>query len=366
MRYVRMPIEVESPEEFGYGKIRYNLSESSIADQSLSTLGLSVPDLTLLYAEHRGNKALRSLVVADNNNLSADDVLITSGAATALFICATALLKPSDHLVVVRPNYATNLETPRAIGAKLTCIDLSFDDEFRLDFDRLAAAITSQTRIISVTCPHNPTGVMLSDGELRRLVALAEASRCYLLVDETYRDLSYEGALPLAATLGQHVISVSSLSKAYGIPGIRIGWLITRDQQLQQVFLAAKEQINICGSVIDEWIAEQVLARRASILEPTLREMRERLQLVAQWIDREPLLEWVRPTGGVVCLPRMRLEPAGGTALFYWRLLETGGTYVGPGHWFEMPDRFFRLGYGWTTRADLGAGLKAISRALRG
>ena len=361
-----MPIEVESPEEYGYGKIRYNLSESSVADQSLSTLGLSIPDLTLLYPEHRGSHALRSLVVAGSENLSTADVLITSGAATALFICATALLKPSDHLVVVRPNYATNLETPRAIGANMTCIDLSFDEGFRLDLDRLAAAVTSQTRIISVTCPHNPTGVMLTEGELRRLVALAEESRCYLLVDETYRDLSYDGALPLAASLGQHVISVSSLSKAYGIPGIRIGWLITRDPELQQVFLAAKEQINICGSVIDEWIAEQILARRAGILKATLVEMRERLELVAQWIDRESLLEWVRPTGGVVCLPRMRSEPPGGTASFYRRLLETGGTYVGPGHWFEMSDRFFRLGYGWTTRADLGAGLNAISHALRG
>lgn len=366
MRYVRMPIEVESPEEFGYGKIRYNLSESSIADQSLRSLGLAVPDLTLLYPEHRGSKALRSLIAAGNGNIDADDVLVTGGAATALFICATALLKPSDHLVVVRPNYATNLETPRAIGAGMTCIDLSFEDGFRLDFERLAAAITPQTRIISVTCPHNPTGVTLRDGELRRLVALAEASRCHLLVDETYRDLSYDGTLPLAASLGQHVISVSSLSKAFGIPGIRIGWLITRDPELQQVFLAAKEQISICGSVIDEWIAEQVLARRADFLDATRSEMRERLRRVEQWMDGEPLLEWVRPSGGVVCLPRMRSEPPGGTASFYRRLLEVGGTYVGPGHWFEMSDRYFRLGYGWPTRDDLADGLEAISRALRG
>lgn len=366
MRYVRMPIEVESPEEYGYAKIRYNLSESSITDQTLSTLGLSVPDLTLLYQEHRGSEALRWQIVAGNDGLSAADVLVTSGAATALFIVATALLSRADHLVVVRPNYATNLETPRAIGCSVSYIDLSFEEGFHLDFDRLAAAITPQTRIISVTCPHNPTGVMLSEGELRRLVALAEAKGCYLLVDETYRDLSYEGVLPLAASLGRHVISVSSLSKAYGIPGIRIGWLITRDPQLQQVFLAAKEQISISGSVIDEWIAEQVLARRTSILEPTLVEMRTRLNLVAQWIESEPLLEWVRPKGGVVCFPHMRSDPPGGTAAFYHRLLDTYGTYVGPGHWFEMSDRFFRLGYGWTSRAELEAGLDAISRALRG
>jgi aspartate/methionine/tyrosine aminotransferase len=366
MRYIRMPIEVESPEEYGYGNIRYNLSESSIRDRSLADFGLTVPNLTLLYGEHRGSQRLRELIVADQPQLSAADVLITSGAATALFIVSTSLLGASDQLVVVRPNYATNLETPRAIGCSIKFIDLRFETDFRLNFDELAAAITPQTRLVSVTCPHNPSGVMFTAEELRRLVALTEANRCYLLVDETYRDLSYDGALPLAASLGRHVISVSSLSKAYGIPGIRIGWLITRDPKLQETFLAAKEQISICGSVIDEWIAEQVLAGRGEVLQPTLVEMRERRQLVSEWIAHEPLLEWVPPRGGVVCFPHMRADPPGGTAAFYRRLLEAHGTYVGPGHWFEMSDCFFRLGYGWPTRQELEAGLAAISRALRG
>jgi aspartate/methionine/tyrosine aminotransferase len=202
---------------------------------------------------------------------------------------------------------------------------------------------------------------MFTEEELRQLVALTAARGCYLLVDETYRDLSYDGPLPLAASLGRHVISVASLSKAYGIPGIRIGWLITHDPKLQEVFLAAKEQISICGSVVDEWIAEQTLAKRSELLQPTLAEMRKRRQLVSDWIRQEPLLEWVPPQGGVVCFPRMKADPSN----FYRRLLENHGTYVGPGHWFEMPDTFFRLGYGWPTRAELEAGLDAISRALR-
>lgn len=365
MRYARMPIEVESPEEYGYSKIRYNLSESSTTDRTIHDLGLAIPNLTLLYGEHRGSAALRAAIVAGEPSLSADDVLITSGAAAALFIAATALLSPVDHLVVVRPNYATNLETPRAIGCGISFVDLTFEDGFRLDIERVAAAIVPRTRIISVTCPHNPTGTMLTEKELRDLVALAEAKGCYLLVDETYRDLSFDGTLPLAASLGRHVISVSSLSKAYGVPGIRVGWLITSSRRLQETFLAAKEQISICGSVVDEWIAEQMFARRDEILAPTLAEMRARRELVADWIQSEPLLEWVRPSGGVVCFPRMRGEPVGGTGRFYRRLLETHGTYVGPGHWFEMPDTFFRLGYGWTNRADLKAGLAAISKALR-
>jgi aspartate/methionine/tyrosine aminotransferase len=360
-----MPIEVESPEELGYNNIRYNLSESSVADQSISGLGLVVPDLTLLYGEHRGSAALRTLITA-GSGLTAEDVLITSGAAGALFIVSTCLLAPEAHLVVVRPNYATNLETPRAIGSGISCIDLKFEEGFRLDVAAVAAAITPRTRLISITCPHNPTGTMLTQGELRELAALAAARGCHLLVDETYRELAFDGALPMAASLGSHVISVSSLSKAYGVPGIRIGWLITRDAGLRERFLAAKEQINICGSVVDEWIAEQILSRDTGHLRSTLAEMRSRRDLVAAWIEGEELLEWVRPAGGVVCLPRMKAQPPGGTAAFYQRLLAQHGTYVGPGHWFEMPDTHFRLGYGWPTRQALASGLDAISAALRG
>lgn len=361
-----MPIEVESPEEYGYARIRYNLSESSVADRRLSDLGLTIPDMPLLYGEHRGRERLRDLIAAEGQGLTPADVLVTTGAAGALFIIATALLGRDDHLVVVRPNYATNLETPRAIGCAVTHIDLAFEAGFRIDLDRVAAALTPRTRLLSVTCPHNPTGVMLTEGELRELVELARRRGCYLLVDETYRDLSFDTPLPLAASLGDHVIGVSSLSKAYGVPGIRTGWLITRDPVLQELFLAAHEQINICGSVIDEWIAEQVMENRAAILAPTLAEMRRRLALVSDWMAGEELLEWVRPSGGVVCFPRMTSEPPGGADAFYRRLLGDHGAYVGPGHWFEMPDSYFRLGYGWPTAEELEAGLAAISAALRG
>ena len=367
MRYVRMPIEVESPEEYGYARIRYNLSESSVADQSLADLGLTIPtDLPLLYGEHRGRHRLRELIAAEAPGLSAGDVLITTGAAGALFIIATALLGPDDHLVVIRPNYATNLETPRAIGCATTHIELEFEDGFRIDLDRVAAAITPATKIISVTCPHNPTGVMLSEAELRGLSDLAANRGCRLLVDETYRDLSFDAPLPLAASLGAHAISVSSLSKAYGVPGIRIGWLITKDPALQEVCLAASEQISICGSVMDEWVAEQVMESRQAILTPRLVEMRRRLARVSDWMAGEDRLEWVKPSGGVVCFPRMTAEPTGGAEGFYRRLLKDHGAYVGPGHWFERPDSYFRVGYGWPTPEALDAGLSAISAALRG
>jgi aspartate/methionine/tyrosine aminotransferase len=366
MRYLRMPIEVESPEEFGYSRIRNNLSESSVSDRKLSDLGVQIPDLTLLYGEHRGGAELRALIAAQSPCLAADDVLITTGAAGALFIIATSLLGPDDNLVVVRPNYATNLETPRAIGASITFHDLDFGHGFQIDFDKLTASIGPATKLISVTCPHNPTGVAFGEADLRRLAELARSKGCLLLVDETYRDLSFDAPLPIAASLGPHVISVASLSKAYGVPGIRLGWLIAKDKALQETFLAAKEQISICGSVIDEWLGLQIMKSRATHLEKILAEMRRRRETVRRWIESEDLLEWVPPQGGVVCFPRMKADPPGGTQAFYERLLNAHGTYVGPGHWFEMPDTYFRLGYGWPTAGELEAGLAGISNALRG
>ena len=154
--------------------------------------------------------------------------------------------------------------------------------------------------------------------------------------------------------------------KAYGVPGTRMGWLVVRNPALHELFLAGKEQIAICGSVVDEWIAEQILARKQAILADTLAEMRARRALVIEWMAGEDRLEWNEPAGGVVGFVRMRGNPPGGTEGFYDRLLNTHGTYVAPGHWFDLPDRYFRLGFGWPQRGELEAGLKAISAALCG
>ena len=135
---------------------------------------------------------------------------------------------------------------------------------------------------------------------------------------------------------------------------------------MQETFLAAKEQISISGSVIDEWIAEQVLCHKDKILSATTKEMDQRREIVANWIKKEgELIEWVRPEGGVVCFPHLKKEPVGGMDTFYHRLLHKYGTYVGPGHWFEQPDTFMRIGYGWPSVEELKGGLEAISMALR-
>ncbi len=361
-----MPIEVESPEQMGYSTITNNLSESSVSDRRLSDLGLPIEldDLLLCYGDHLGDPPLREAIASLGSGLSPEDVLVTPGAATALFCTATTMLDPGDHLVVVRANYATNLETPRAIGADIDIVDLRFEDGWALDIDRVRSLVEpGRTKMISVTCPHNPTGTMMSESDLHQLVELTEGSGAVLLVDETYRDLTHGVQLPMAATLSPRAISVASVSKAYGLPGLRIGWAVTTDPELRQLLLAAKEQVVICGSTIDEHIAGRVLADRDRILCPILDDVRQRAAIVQSWMDAQTIFEWVAPSGGVVGFVRFREEFLVDERAFYRCLLADFGTYVGPGHWFEVSDRYFRLGFGWPTRQELMNGLAGLTIA---
>jgi aspartate/methionine/tyrosine aminotransferase len=366
MHYRRMPIEIESPEQLGYDTITNNLSESSVADRRLSDLAIDVDveHLVLCYGDHLGDPALRDAIAAGGDGLHVDDVIVTPGAAAALFATATSLLQPGDHAVVVRTNYATNLETPRAIGADLDVVDVAYDDAWQLDLDQIEARVRrGVTKLISVTCPHNPTGTMFGLDTLHALVELAERSDTVLLVDETYRDLTHDTPLPMAATLSPRAISVASMSKAYGLPGLRVGWAVSRDPAIAESLLAAKEQMFICGATIDEAIAARVLDARNRILPPILDDVRVRLAIVRDWMSGQDTFEWVEPRGGVVGLVRFREDVDVDTDVFYDVLLRTHGTYVGPGHWFEVDDRHFRLGFGWPTLDELRAGLTSLSAA---
>ena len=366
MRYQRMPIEVESPEQIGYGAIRFNLAESSVRDRTVGSLGLELDlDATLLlYGDHRGHPGLRALLAAEGG-CDPDQVLLTAGAAGALFIVATSLLEAGDHLVVLRPNYATNIETPRAIGADSTYVDLAFERGWRWTADEIVAAMTPRTRLVSITTPHNPTGVVFGRAELARLAGLVAERGAYLLVDETYRDLTLTEPAPFATALGANVISVASMSKAYGLPGLRMGWLMTRDATLNERFLAAKEQIFITGAVLDEEIAYQVYRRRAQERTAIVGVVAAGRGIVRDWIRSEPAMEWVEPAGGVVAFPRIAPRSDVDVARFYAELNGTHGTWVGPGHWFEQHDRYMRIGFGWPSTDDLHGGLATISASLR-
>ncbi|PHZ86383.1 aminotransferase class I/II-fold pyridoxal phosphate-dependent enzyme [Paremcibacter congregatus] len=353
MKFRRMPIEAESPEQLGYDKIKYNLAESSVSDRFLSQFTVDFHSQLLCYGDHIGHPGLRDAIAEDAGSpITIDNILITTGAATALFIISTTPLEKNDHMIVVRPNYATNIETPRTIGCDIDFLDLSFEDSFQLNINKLRSLIRPETKLISLTTPHNPTGVCLSTDEILQILSLLEDTSAFLLIDETYGDMYDKSRQAVAATLSDRLISVSSLSKSYAIPGIRIGWLITQNSELFHMFLCAKEQINICGSVIDEEIAFQAYTQR-EIWQPSNNKRIARTRnIVKNWIELEPLIEWVEPNGGCVCFPRLNPGVPVSIESFYKILNERYETYVGQGHWFEMPKNYFRIGYAWPEEGE--------------
>ncbi|MFT3937013.1 MAG: pyridoxal phosphate-dependent aminotransferase [Chitinophagaceae bacterium] len=363
MLYKRMPIEKESPEEMGYGNILYNLAESSVTDLKFHELNLSLNDLKLEYIAHRGHLQLRQLIAAEAG-LTAQDVLLTNGAAGALFIINSSLLTTSDHLIVVKPNYATNIEVPLTIGCAITYINLSFENNWRLDIAAVEAAIQPNTKLISITTPHNPTGMLMTKHELDALIQLAEQKNIWLLTDETYRDTCFKTPYPVLASQSKKIISVSSLSKAFGLPGLRIGWLITQDADLQELFLAAKEMIYISNSALDEEVAYQFYLQKEKFATAISKQSMQNFEALCKWLKKETRMEAVLPQGGVVCFPRFKKEIAIDTGKFYTLLMDQYKTMVGPGHWFAMPDSYMRIGFGWTDADTFKKGLENISKAI--
>lgn len=366
MDYRRMPIEIESPEEMGYSTIRYNLAESSVRDLPFNELNIDLSQLVLAYPEHRGSVALRSLILENSPDFTIDDVLVTTGAAMALFMISTTLLSKSDHIVVIRPNYATNLETPRAIGCEMTVVDLDFNQNFDLDTEGVLRALKPNTKLISLTNPHNPTGKLYAPETIKAIIDIAEKHGCYLLVDETYRDLNFQTPLlPYIASLSEKVISVCSLSKAFGAPGIRIGWLICRDKALIHTLLAAKEQMILGNAIIEEAIAEHLLAQKTTFLAPIHTHIRENFSYMKSWMSENKYLEWVKPEAGVVSFPRLKAGlKFDNFTDFQNTLYHDYQTVVGYGHWFEQSERYFRIGFGYPSKDDLKEGLNRLTLSL--
>ncbi len=364
MQYIRMPIEAESPEELGYNTIKYNLCESSVADLSLADIGPLDSSIKLAYTDHKGKPSLRQLIATQYQGISSEDVLLTCGAAAALFIINTLLLTKDDHLVVVKPNYATNIEVPKAIGCSISFVTLELEQQWKLNIELIIAAVKPTTKLISITTPHNPTGMVMTETDILQLARFAEEKNIYLLVDETYRDICYKTSYPLAASVSSKIISTCSVSKAYGLPGIRLGWLVTKNAILYERLLSAKEMIYITNSILDEEVCYSFLQKKDEWALSINNKAIENLAVVKEWLTKETRLQCMLPQGGVVCFPKINDDANIDTAQFYKRLMQHYKTMVGAGHWFDMPDEYMRIGFAWTDKATLTKGLENISKCL--
>jgi len=299
--------------------------------------------------------------VAARYGVRADQVATANGTSGANFLVFAALLRPGDDVLVERPAYDPLLAVPAMLGANLLRFERRFEDGFRLDLERVAAALTPRTRLIVITNPHNPTGVLSGTGDLKRLGELAERHGCHVLADEVYLDAVAGTAPPAAATLSPRIITTASLTKAYGLAGLRCGWALA-DTNICEEIRRARDLVDGTGSVLAERAAAiafdalPLLAARArAILAPNF----ERFDA---FMAGQSALEWVVPAGGTVAFPRLRAT--GSADAFADRLLRDFDTAVVPGRFFEAPAHF-RVALG-IPAGVLERGLGAIARALAG
>ncbi|MBQ6360370.1 MAG: aminotransferase class I/II-fold pyridoxal phosphate-dependent enzyme [Lachnospiraceae bacterium] len=366
MYFKRMKIEQESPEEFGYGNIKYNLTESSTTDKTMKDVGIVLPEDTLLcYGDHYGNEKLRELL-AKEYGVSKDNIIITVGACMAVFTIYSALLNPGDHVIVMHPNYPADIDITHSLGCNTEYYRLKQENGFKFDVDELASMIKPETKLVNITYPHNPTGTVISEADLRKIVKICEEKKIHILVDETYGDLTVgPRTTPRAASLSPYAISIESLSKAIGVPGIRTGWIASGDDELIMKLIAAKEQICICGSVVDEECAYQVLSRREELMAPIKEDIAVKFAIVKEFMASQDVLDWVEPEGGVVCFPWIKPEIDLDVEEYHKVLNEKYGVFIGPGHWFDFDDRHFRVGYAWPSVEELKAGLQGLVDAVK-
>ncbi|MFC1477222.1 aminotransferase class I/II-fold pyridoxal phosphate-dependent enzyme [candidate division KSB1 bacterium] len=360
MWFKRMPLE-QWFDAYQY-EVEYDIGESAVKFLSFDDLNIDLGNLPLRYGHHRGRPDLREKIAGMYDGLSADNILVTSAGSEAIFALSATLLTPGDHVIIEHPTYPSLYSAPRSLGGEVSFLSLRFDNNFNPDLEELESLITDRTKLINFTHPNNPTGSVISPETLEKIIGIAEAYDIYFLFDETYRDLAYGEPLPTVASLSPKAISISSLSKCYGLPGIRTGWLAAQSNDILEGVLTVREQITISNSAINEEIASIVLDRKDIFLEKGRQHAQKNLEIVTQWIEQRDFLEWILPKAGVVALPRFRDISTVDPENVYKRLAEHYKTFVVPGRCFEIDNRYFRIGYGGDAE-EIITGLNNLEKA---
>lgn len=342
---------------------RYDVGESAIKFLKLQDLDFDLNAVDLRYGHHTGAPGLRQALSREYDGLTKDDILVTSGGAEAIFSICVALLRPGDHVIVEHPNYPSTYEVPRGLACDVELFRLEFEAGFEPDLDRLEKSIRPNTKLMIFTHPNNPTGSMISKEQHARLIRIAEARKIYLIFDETYRHLTFGEPLPASASLSPYAISIASMSKCYGLPGIRIGWLASRARELHEGVLAVREQVTITNGALSEAIATRVLERKDEFLARARTHVEGNLKIAGAWLEGRADLEWVRPRGGVVASPRLREGRVADPEALYRTIAVDQQVFVIPGRCFDMDNRFFRLGFGGRPE-ELTEGLRRVGLAL--
>ncbi|HEY5358709.1 MAG TPA: aminotransferase class I/II-fold pyridoxal phosphate-dependent enzyme [Streptosporangiaceae bacterium] len=353
---------------------RYHLTASDAQSLPLAELlGLADADgrarwesLSLGYTHSRGLPALRAEIAATYEQLSEDDILCFAGAEEALYLAMQVLLEPGDHAVVITPNYQAAETVPMSV-CHVTGLALRPAEGWALDLADLRRALRPATRLVSVNFPNNPTGAVADPDTWRELAALCAERGITLFSDEVYRGLEQppHAPLPQAADLLPGALSLNVMSKAYGLPGLRIGWIACRDHAVLARLERAKDYTTICNSAPSEVLALIALRARDRVLARTRQIVAANLPAFDEFFARFPdLFAWQRPQGGCVSFPRY-LGPDGVEAMCA-NVLRDAGVLLLPASIFRsrltpVPADRFRVGLG---RSDPEEGLAAWGRWL--
>ena len=351
---------------------RYDLAESVGPDLQLGELlgaDSSWKETRLGYATAAGAPALRA-AIAHLHGVDTEDVVVTVGGIHALFLLGYILCCRGKEAVIATPVFPPARDTLISVGAKLRALPLGFDDRYQLDPKTLTRLLTPATRLVSLASPQNPSGVAIPRAALAEVLS-AMAVRCpdaFLLLDETYRCAVFgdDAVVASAATMSPQVVVTGSLSKCHGVPGVRVGWAITRNEELREQLVVGKFSTVISNSAVDEMVGLRVLRQAEEIIGARRQRLGEGLAHTAAWVERNAaLVEWVRPDAGALCCIRLRPDVFDGAAVArFFAGLSARNARVGNGGWFGDESRVFRVGFGLLAPQELDAALNVLTATL--
>jgi hypothetical protein len=336
---------------------RYDLAGSNVLACSLDDLPGAREALDLSGRNDEGYAPLVEAIAAQYG-VTPEQVATAQGTSGANFQVCAALLQAGDEVLVERPGYDPLLAAPRLLNAHVRRFDRAAADGYAIDPGRVRAAVTSRTKLIVITSPHNPTGAMIDEDTLRALGEIAVSVGAYVLVDEVYLDARLESPRP-AAALGEPFISTSSLTKSYGLASLRCGWTLSSPAIAERI-RRARDVIDGTGSIVAERLSVLAFAHLEALHARATTLLATNRALVRDFLAARRDLESFDPQGGTVMFPRIRgVEDA---STFSERLFDERGTAIVPGRYFEAPAHF-RLGMGGATES-LRLGLAEIAAAL--
>ena len=313
------------------------------------------------YTESTGSPSLRREISRLYRSIGAEQVLVHAGAEEAIYVFMNAVLGPGDHVIVHQPCYQSLFEVARAAGCSVSPWPAREENGWALDPDELRGLVQRGTRVIVLNTPHNPTGFHMTRDRLEETVRIAEQGGIILFCDEVYRGLEYDAAdrLPAACDLGEHAVSLGVMSKTYGLAGLRIGWVATRNAAVISRMAEVKDYTTICCSAPSELLAELALRHGEAIGERSRSIVRDNLSVLDPFFARHrESFAWNRPSAGPVAFPRLLKGEVGA---FCDSLRTAAGVLLLPGGVYQDAGNHFRIGFG---RRNMPAAVQRLEEFL--